>query len=234
VEFLAVIAARVSSDSQHSRQRLTRTLFGWLPFLAREQVVETTPSRTPLHMASVPLSTRCDRVQISEASSLELCDRPAMQAALAAFALRRSLGQWLADIGIALPATLDPIPDRVSKTPGMHAAGFADRASRSIQVDIAALSAPAGASLDAQAWTRMFTWLVAGDHDLLDAVACAAPVCTDHEFTGTYTFVTDGITNHGMLTIATLPCGTWRVIDCWGDADERACIDRLVSTLSSR
>ena len=48
--------------------------------------------------------------------------------------------------------TLDP-------SPGMRAAGFSDRGSRSVHVDIAAWQAPPDSILDERAWQRTFAWL---------------------------------------------------------------------------
>lgn len=224
---LAVIAARISSDPQHARQRLTRTLSGRLPFLAREQ----TSLRIPQIIAPVPLSPRCDRVQNLAGTPLELCERPAMQALLAAYALRRSLAGWLSDIAVDAAATLEPIPERICDTPGMRAAGFSDRGSRSVHVDIAAWQAPSASVLEEHAWQRTFAWLVASDRDLNDVVADAALERLDDTISGGYRYVADGVACRGILTISVLPSGTWRIIDCWGDADALPRIQNLASTL---
>lgn len=232
-----MIAARVSSSPPHARQRLSHNRFRWLPFLSRKKVAPMAiASRVPHYSASIPLRTRCDRVQSSTTAktALELCERPEMQAMVTAFESRRSLAAWLDGLTMVLPETFDPIPDRVCDTPGLRAAGFSIRNSRSIRVDIAAWNAPAGVGLDACAWQRMFAWLIAGDADLQQVAACAEPTGASDTVSGAYTFRADGVAGHGVLTLAELPCGSWRVIDCWGDTAERAQVEHLSLSLSPR
>ncbi len=132
-----------------------------------------------------------------------------------------------------LSSDLKLVPDRVTQTPTLQAAGFADSATESVGIDIARWSRPCAPELDEIAWRRVFTWIVGADNNLTNVSILEPPSSGNGRVTGSYGYDADGIPGYGVLQVAVGADGAWQICDCWGDAADADRIDEL-STSAAR
>lgn len=130
-----------------------------------------------------------------------------------------------------LPADLKLVPDRVTQTATIRAAGFADSRSVSVGVDIASWSRPCAPNLDEIGWRRVFTWIVGTDTNLTNVSILEPPAHRHGRLIGSYSYDADGIPGYGVLQVAAPADGSWKICDCWGDAAEADRVDDLVSRI---
>ena len=128
-----------------------------------------------------------------------------------------------------LPSDLKLVPDRMTLSTTMQAAGFADCRSRSVGVDIACWSEPCPVALDEIAWRRVFTWIVGTDDRLTNISILEPPAADGSRIIGSYGYDADGIPGYGVLQIVATDDGCWQICDCWGDAVEADRIDHLAT-----
>jgi hypothetical protein len=126
-----------------------------------------------------------------------------------------------------LSTDLKLVPDRLTQTPTLQAAGFADSRSRSVGVDIARWSRPCAPDLDEIAWRRVFTWIVGADRNLTNVSILEPPTVSNGRVSGTYGYDADRVPGYGVLHVALAEDGAWQICDCWGDAADADRIDAL-------
>ena len=171
------------------------------------QTVSATPGTSQLSRS---------RFNISELSGQEIAS---------ALDLRRGLFQLSSDLKL--------VPDRLTQTPTLQAAGFADSRSYSVGIDVARWSRPCAPDLDEIAWRRVFTWIVGADGNLSNVSILEPPAHRDGRMTGSYGYDADGIPGYGVLQVAVADDGAWQICDCWGDATDADRIDELISTFGA-
>lgn len=126
-----------------------------------------------------------------------------------------------------LPSDLKLVPDRLTQSPTVRAAGFADSRSPSVGVDVASWSRPCAPQLDEIAWRRVFTWIVGTDNNLTNVSILEPPVWRNGRMVGAYGYDSSGVPGYGVLQVAAAADGSWQICDCWGDAVEADRIDDL-------
>ena len=131
-----------------------------------------------------------------------------------------------------IPAELTLVPDRVTSTPAIRAAGFSDSRSESVGVDVASWEQPCCETLDDIAWRRVFTWILGTDPRLTNVSILAPPARLQNRLVGTYGYEADGIPGYGVLQVASTGDGCWQICDCWGDATEADRVDALANAVA--
>jgi hypothetical protein len=134
----------------------------------------------------------------------------------------------------ALSGDLKLVPDRLTQTPTLQAAGFADSRSQTVGVDVARWSRPCAPELDEIAWRRVFTWIVGADNNLTNVSILEPPTPHNGRMSGSYGYDADGIPGYGVLQVAVAEDGAWQICDCWGDATDADRIDELVNAIGAR
>ncbi len=119
------------------------------------------------------------------------------------------------------------VPDRLTQTATLQAAGFADSKSKSVGVDIARWSRPCAPDLDEIAWRRVFTWIVGADSNLTNVSILEPPTVSDGRVSGTYGYDADRVPGYGVLHVVLADDGAWQICDCWGDAADADRVDAL-------
>lgn len=127
----------------------------------------------------------------------------------------------------ALCSDLKLVPDRLTQTATLQAAGFADSKASSVGIDIARWSRPCAPELDEIAWRRVFTWIVGADSNLTNVSIIDPPANRNGRMTGSYGYDADGIPGYGVLQVTVANDGAWQICDCWGDAVDADRVDEL-------
>lgn len=126
-----------------------------------------------------------------------------------------------------LPSDLKLVPGRLTHSPTIRAAGFADSRSKTVGVDVASWSRPCAPELDEIAWRRVFTWIVGTDNNLTNVSILEPPAARDGRMVGAYGYDSSGVPGYGVLQVAAAGDGSWQICDCWGDAIDADRIDEL-------
>lgn len=126
-----------------------------------------------------------------------------------------------------LPGELRLVPDRLTSSQTIQAAGFSDPRAPSVGVDVARWTAPCCETLDEVAWRRIFTWVVGTDESLTNVAILEPPALREGRMVGAYSYMAGGVQGYGVLQVKASEDGAWHICDCWGDADEADRIDAL-------
>lgn len=205
---IADIVAR--HDRAHARtadraRRLTRAIGGLL-------------RHDPSHDASHP------------ATAMELSERASTQAVISAIVAHETDAGWVCDVA-RLPPALTPAPGRVTRSQDIDAAGFADREAASVGVDLARWRRPPCARIDAAAWRHVFDWVVGSDDELSKVSVLTRPAPCGDGIAARYGYEAEGVPGTGVLQVAPLADGRWRIVDCWGDACEADRVQELADAI---
>jgi hypothetical protein len=131
-----------------------------------------------------------------------------------------------------VPADLVPAAGRLLRSAELDAAGFADRAADSVGVDLACWRTPPSAEVDEHGWRRVFNWLVLADSELSKITVLAPPAPARVGYAANYGYEAEGVAGVGVLSVAPLPGGQWRIIDCWGDACHAERVRQLAAEIA--
>jgi hypothetical protein len=137
-----------------------------------------------------------------------------------------------ASVVARMPAALVPTPGRLLRSAELDATGFADREAASVGVDLACWRTPPSARVDDHAWRRVFTWLVVADGELSRIAVLTPPARRGSGYTASYGYESDGVEGVGVLSVAPLPGGHWRIVDCWGDACHAERVRQLAAEIA--
>jgi hypothetical protein len=167
----------------------------------------------------------------AEHETLELAERADTRAALATVAAHGASGAWL-DVLARVPADLVPAAGRLLRSADLDADGFADRAADSVGVDLACWRRPPSAEVDEHGWRRVFNWLVLADSELSSVTVLTSPAPGQAGYAANYGYEAEGVAGVGVLSVAPLPGGQWRIIDCWGDACHAERVRQLAAEIA--
>jgi hypothetical protein len=167
----------------------------------------------------------------AEHETRELAERADTRAALATVAAHGASNDWLRAVA-RIPADLVPAQGRQMRSAELDAAGFADREADSVGVDLACWRTPPSAEVDEHAWRRVFSWLVLADNELSRITVLTPPAPAKAGYAASYGYEAEGVAGVGVLSVAPLPGGHWRIIDCWGDACHAARVRQLAAEIA--
>ena len=196
----ARLATRRERNQQRPAQGLARIRASWRP--AREtSVADGEPSHG----------------SVSGVRPQPRADQAGGPAPLGTPATHDSDSDWLRTVA-RVPAALFPTPGRLLHSADLEATGYADSEAASVGVDLARWRTPPSAAVDDHAWRRVFSWLVVADHELTRIAVLTPPAPSGAGFAASYGYEAEGVQGIGVLSVAPLPGGHWRIVDCWGDA----------------
>lgn len=206
-------AARLDA-AERAEPRWTRMLSA---LLSARSVAPATPVARAVDAARTP-------------QPVELAERESARQLVNALVAHGANTDWLSEL-TRLPAALAPAPGRLLRCAELDAAGFADREADSVGVDIACWRTPPAQQVDEHAWRRVFAWLIVADSELSRVAVLAPPTAHAGGVAARYGYEADGVEGVGVLHVAPLSAGRWRIVDCWGDACDAARVQALADAL---
>jgi hypothetical protein len=200
--------------------------------IARSHARQTRPTLLERTLAGLrPARHSAPTPAPAEQEPLELAERADTRAALATVAAHGAHSAWL-DAVARVPADLVPAAGRLLRSAELDAAGFADRAADSVGVDLACWRTPPSAEVGEQGWRRVFSWLVLADGELSKISVLTMPALDGAGYAASYGYEADGVAGIGVLSVAALPGGHWRIVDCWGDACHAERVRQLAAEIA--
>jgi hypothetical protein len=199
--------------------------------VARPRLRQTRPTLLERTLAGLRPARHAAPAAPAEPAPVELAERADTRAALRTVAAHGAHSDWLRAVA-RVPAELVPATGRLLRSADLDAAGFADRAADSVGVDLACWRRPPNVEVDEHGWRRVFSWLVLADSELSKITVLTPPAPAQTGYAASYGYEAEGVAGVGVLSVAPLPGGHWRIIDCWGDACHAERVRQLAAEIA--